>query len=79
MNKCFNRILTAVFCLFIGGMFLVSTILPDKDFSPLENRFLQALPTPSISTLQNGSFMADMEDYTADHIVGRDFWVSLVK
>lgn len=77
MNKYFNRILTAVFCLFIGGMFLVSTILPDKDFSPLENRYLQKLPSFSLGALHSGEFMTEMEDYTADHIVGRDFWVAL--
>ncbi len=77
MNKCFNRILTAVFCLFIGGMFLVSTILPDKDFSPLENRYLQTLPSLSLDALQSGEFMTEMEDYTADHIAGRDLWVAL--
>ncbi|MBQ3556634.1 MAG: hypothetical protein IJA11_02410 [Oscillospiraceae bacterium] len=77
MNKYFNRILTAVFCLFIGGMFLVSTILPDKDFSPLENRYLQALPEFSFSAMHRGDFIEKMEDYTADHIVGRDFWVAL--
>lgn len=77
MNKYFNRILTAVFCLFIGGMLLVSTILPDRAFSPLENRYLQTLPAPTAATMQNGEFMADMEDYAADHIAGRDFWVAL--
>lgn len=77
MNKYFNRILTAVFCLFLGGMCLVSTILPDKDFSPLENRYLQELPQFSFSEMHSGSFIADMESYTADHIAGRDLWVAM--
>ena len=77
MNKYFNHILTAVFCLFLGGMCLVSTILPDKDFSPLENRYLQQLPKFSFSSMHEGDFIADMEAYTADHIAGRDLWVAL--
>ena len=74
--KKFNVFLSALFCLFLGGMLVVSTLLPDKDFSPLENRYLQKPPKLSLETLQDGSFMEDAEDYVSDHIVGRDFWVA---
>ena len=37
-QRTFNILLTVLFCLFIGGMFLGSLILPDRDFSQLENR-----------------------------------------
>ena len=36
----FNLLLTVLFCLFIGGMFLGSILLPDRTFSQLENRNL---------------------------------------
>ena len=74
--KKFNVFLSALFCLFLGGMLVVSTLLPDKDFSPLENRYLQKPPKLSLETLSDGSFMEDAEDYVSDHIVGRDFWVA---
>ena len=74
--KKVNVCLSALFCLFLGGMLVVSTLLPDKDFSPLENRYLQKPPKLSLETLQDGSFMEDAEDYVSDHIVGRDFWVA---
>ena len=44
MSSKYSRFLTALFCLFIGGMFLVSTILPDREMSETENRYLQQAP-----------------------------------
>lgn len=77
MSKKFNIFLSGLFCAFLGGVFLLSTLLPDKDFSPLENRYLQKAPAFSLSALHSGDFVEEAEKYTADHIVGRDFWVAL--
>ena len=75
--KKFNTLITAIFCLFVGGMLVVSTVLPDRNFSPLENRYLAKPPKFSLETITNGTFMEDAEDYASDQIVGRDFWVAL--
>lgn len=76
MSKKFNLFLTILFCAFIGGMGIISLLLPDQDFSPLENRYLQKPPKLSLEALSSGKFMEDAEDYVSDHIVGRDFWVA---
>ena len=76
MSKKFSVFLTALFCAFIGGAAVISLLLPDKAFSPLENRYLQKPPKLSLETLNSGKFMKDAEDYVSDHIVGRDFWVA---
>ena len=76
MSKKFNIFLSALFCLFIGGVAVVSLLLPDKDFSPLENRYLQKPPKLTAENLSSGKFMEEAEDYVSDHIVGRDFWVA---
>ena len=76
MTKKFSMFLTVLFCAFIGGVCVISLLLPDKDFSPLENRFLQKPPRLSMETLGSGKFMGDAEKYVSDHIVGRDFWVA---
>ena len=73
----FNLLLTVLFCLFIGGMFLGSLILPDRDFSQLENRKLAQTPALSLENITTGKFMEDAEDYVNDQILGRDFWVAL--
>ena len=77
MTKGYSRLITSLFCAFIGGVLLISTLLPDKDFSPLENRILQGPPKLTLENLQSGKFMEQAEDYASDHIVGRDFWVAL--
>ena len=77
MSKKFNLFLSALFCTFLGGMLVISTILPDKDFSELENRNLSKVPQFSLEALQDGDFMADAEEYVSDHILGRDLWVSI--
>ena len=76
MSKKFSVFLTVLFCAFIGCMSLVSLLLPDVDFSPLENRYLQKPPKLSAESLNSGKFMEEAEDYVSDHILGRDFWVA---
>ena len=76
-DKKYGVLLTALFCAFIGGICIVSLLLPKKEFSELENRYLSDAPEFSLEALKDGSFMEDSENFTADHIVGRDFWVSM--
>ena len=78
MSKRYSIFLTALFCAFLGGMALLSLLLPKKSFSELENRYLQKAPTLSFSSVVvNGKFMEEAEDYVSDHIAGRDLWVAL--
>ncbi len=77
MNKKYSIFLTVLFSLFIGGILVGSFLLPDKEFSELENRYLAKPPKLSVENLENGKFMEDAEDYVNDHIIGRDFWVAL--
>lgn len=76
-QRTFNILLTVLFCLFIGGMFLGSLILPDKTFSQMENRNLEQAPKLSWNSVTSGEFMTKAEDYVNDQILGRDFWVAL--
>jgi len=77
MSKKFSIFLSALFCAFIGGMCVISFLLPDRDSSPLENRKLQKPPKLSVETLGDGTFMEDAEKYVSDHTVGRDLWVAM--
>ena len=77
MSKKYNTLITAIFCGFLGVVLAASVIVPDKEFSELENRNLSKAPKLTLENLKDGSFMQDAEDYTADHILGRDFWVAL--
>ena len=78
MSKRYSIFLTALFCAFLGGMALLSLLLPKDSFSELDNPYLQKTPTLSFSSVVvNGKFMEEAEDYVSDHIAGRDFWVAL--
>jgi len=77
MSKKFSVFLTVLFCAFLGGICLVSLLLPKKEFSELENRYLQKFPKISVEQIASGKLMEDLEDYAADHIAGRDLWVAL--
>ena len=58
----------AVFCVFL----LASLILPDREFSENENRYLAKMPTLKAAAVADGSFSADFELYAQDSLAGRD-------
>lgn len=57
------------------GLSVASLVMPDRAFSPNENRYLQQPPELTWKTLMDGSFTKKAEDYTADQIVLRDVWM----
>lgn len=54
---------------------IASLVLPDRQFSPNENRYLEQRPEFTLKALFSGKYTADAEEYTADQIVLRDFWM----
>ena len=50
-------------------------VRPDKEFSEMENRYLQKRPEVTLSSLADGSFMESFETYTNEQIVLRDMFV----
>ncbi len=66
--------LAAIFGL-LAALSLGSLLLPDREFSPNENRYLQQVPELTWSNLMDGTFTKKAEDYTADQIVLRDTWM----
>ena len=54
MTKAYSIFLTVLFTVFIGGVLVISALLPKEEFSEMENRFLQKPPELSIETVKNG-------------------------
>lgn len=77
MSKAYSIFLTGLFSLFIGGILVGSLLLPDRTFSPMENRNLAKPPKLSWENVESGKFMSDAESYVNDQIMGRDFWVAM--
>ena len=77
MTKTSQRITAIVFCAFLAGFGLLHILLPDRAFSPVENRNLSQMPAFSWASLLDGSYTANMEKYLEDQFPLRDGWMGL--
>ncbi len=65
-------LLTVVFCVVIFGGGISLIFGEDKAFSETENRVLASMPSLSLYSLKDGSFMKDFETYLTDQFAFRD-------
>ena len=77
MTNAYSRFLSALFCLFLGGLLVWHILLPDRDKSETENRTLAQFPAFSWESLKDGSFTDGVEAYFADQFPLRDGWTGL--
>ena len=76
-EKMKRNILILIFCVFIGIMMLLFFLVPSKDYSSNEKRYLQQMPKFSWASLTDGTFGKDFEKYLSDQFAGRQFFVGL--
>ena len=69
-----ERLIGKTFILCLFGVMLVNIIIPDREMSEEENRMLASKPKLTFSTLVNGDFMEQYEEYLSDQFAGRDLW-----
>ncbi len=74
MHKKINAILIPVLMAALLAAFIV---MPVRDFSERENRYLAPAPALNLRTVTDGSFMEDIEEYVSDHFPFRDFWIGV--
>ena len=77
MNRKYSIFITVLFCAFIFGFGTAHFLLPDRDFSEQENRYLAQFKAPTLKTVRSGKFMEDFEDYITDQFPLRDRWIQL--
>ena len=63
-----------IFILSLFLVLIVNLLLPDKEQSEEENRVLETLPAPSLTSVLNGDFMEQWESYMSDQFAGRNLW-----
>ncbi len=73
----FESLLGKIFILSLFLVLIVNLILPDKEQSEEENRMLETLPAPGLTSILNGDFMEQWESYMSDQFVGRNLWRGL--
>lgn len=77
MSKASQRITAIIFCVFLAGLGILHILLPDRTFSPVENRTLAQKPEFSWAALADGSYTAGLETYLEDQFPLRDGWMGL--
>lgn len=69
--------LLIIFTVLTTVFFLCFLIVPEKEKSEWENRYLAKRPEFSVENVLDGSFMRDFESYTNDQIVFRDALIKM--
>lgn len=75
MKKLYKNLPAIVFMLFIVVMMVLFIVLPKKEYSSSEKRYLQQAPAFSFQSLLSGDFGEDFEKFLSDQTAGRNFWV----
>lgn len=70
-----NKIVIFVFLGFLLFFGLGYIFLPQREFSEMENHYLNLRPDFTLKSYLNGDFTQEFEDYTADQILGKDLFV----
>ena len=77
MKKVYKHLPAILFVGFIVVMMVLFIVLPKKEYSSSEKRYLQQAPAFSFSRLASGDFGKDFEKFLSDQTAGRNFWVGL--
>ena len=77
MYKSKNILIVLIFSGFLAVMTLGLLLLPKKEFSAVENRYLEKMPKWDTQDVLNGTYMTSFESYISDHVPFRDGWVQL--
>ena len=72
-----ENIIGMLFILVLFLFMFINLAVPDREMSEKENRMLETRPALSMSTVLDGEFMEQWENYQSDQFAGRDFWRSI--
>ncbi len=75
--KIWEKVGTAILCTFVLTISLGYLALPKRTFSALEKRYLTQAPKYTAEAVLDGSWSDAVEDFMADQMPGRDFFVGL--
>lgn len=70
-----NRVTAIAFIIFILFFGIGFWVLPDREFSDMENRNLALFPEFTVKSLLEGEFTSDFEEYMSDQMIFKDMLV----
>ncbi len=77
MKRKLQKLTIICFISFLAFFSILHIGLPDKSFSPNENRYLEQIPSFNISSILSGKFMDQFTEYMQDQFPFRDTWISI--
>lgn len=76
-----NKITVVIFCLVLGFLSVLNLIMPKREYSENENRYLSQMPEFSFASLfaeeDKDKFTTKFESFITDQFVYRDGWVGM--
>lgn len=77
MDGKIRKLTVRVLCAGILSLSACLLIMPKKEFSENENRYLEKMPEFSVKTVLGGEYTESLGDWLADHFPMRDFFMGL--
>lgn len=76
-KKLYASLPAVIFIVFLAVMTLLLLVLPSKDYSENEKRYLAQFPEVTGAAVMDGSFQKDLEAWTSDQVPGRNLLVGV--
>lgn len=76
-KKWTSYILLFAFAAFIWGYSLFDAVIPAREYSEMENRYLTQMPKFSWRALMANNYTLKIEEFTNDQFLLRDNWITL--
>ncbi len=77
MKKAQSLSIIILFVVLIFGFGIATLFHQDRAYSETENRTLAQMPALKLSSVLDGSFESDYEEYLTDQFIMRDSWIAL--
>lgn len=72
-----NKIIAFGFIILLASFLFAALLLEPREYSAMENRYLEQAPKLTMKSLVSGEYMEKMEAYLADQVMLKDVFVSL--
>lgn len=70
-----NRVIAFFFLTILVSFLTASLLLRPRQYSAMENRYLKQAPKLTLSSIKDGAYMDEVEEYMADQIAGKDLFI----